>query len=87
MEFLSEYGLFLAKIVTVVIAILFVVGAIVAQSVKGKGGSVNTGNIAIDNLNEQFDEYKRQLQQAVESADAFKKLEKDKKKQLPSTDN
>ena len=79
MEFLSEYGLFLAKIITVVVAIVFVVGAVVAQGSKGKGAS--SGSITIDNLNEHFDDYKRQLQQAVISEDAFKKLEKDKKKE------
>ncbi|NRB41374.1 MAG: protease SohB [Pseudomonadales bacterium] len=85
MEFISDYGLFLAKIVTVVVAIVFVIGAIVAQSIKSKGhGGTAAGSISIDNLNDQFDDYKRQLQQAISSDDAFKKIEKEHKKQLKS---
>ena len=80
MEFIADYGLFLAKIITVVIAIVFVIGAIVAQSAKGKGHGSALGSISVDNINEQLDEYKHQLQRAVMSEDAFKKLEKADKK-------
>lgn len=80
MEFLTQYGLFLAEIVTVVIAIIFVVAAVVAQGAKGKGHGVATGQINVTHINEQFDDYEHQLQQAICTDDAFKKLEKTKKK-------
>lgn len=79
-----EYGLFLAKIFTVVVAIVFVIGAIVAQSAKSKQHGALNGDVSVTNLSEQFEDIEQQIQQAVLSDDAFKKLEKEQKKALKS---
>lgn len=80
MEFFIDYGLFLAKIITVVIAIVFILGAIVAQGAKSKGSGNANGSITVTNINEQFEEYERNIQHAICSDDEFKKQEKQIKK-------
>ncbi|MAZ86372.1 MAG: protease SohB [Cellvibrionaceae bacterium] len=52
MEFLTEYGLFLAKSVTVLVTILVVVGFVVAMGQKHKGDE--KGHIEITRLNDKF---------------------------------
>ena len=79
MEFLAEYGLFMAKVITVVIAIVFVLGAIVAQSTKGKSGG-DKGQVDIKKLNDTFDDYEQSLQEATLSHDEIKALNKQNKK-------
>lgn len=83
MEFLIEYGLFLAKAVTVLVVIVFVIGAIFSQAGKSGAGaaSQNKGHIAIEKLNEQYDDYQETLEQAVFSDEAQKKQKKQRKKQ------
>lgn len=51
MEFLSDYGLFLLKAITIVIAILFLLAAIARSS----QGSEIKGNLVITDLSDQFD--------------------------------
>ena len=77
MEFLYEYGLFLAKAVTLVLAIIAVVGAVVGIANKQKPG---TGNLSFDSLTEQFDGLKRQAEQMFLSKSELKKLQKARKK-------
>lgn len=78
MEFLFEYGLFLAKAITVVVAIAAVIGLAAGSAMKSKDGE--KGELQITNLSERFAEMKRALQKELMSKDAFKKLEKDQKK-------
>ena len=54
MEFLSEYGLFLAKTVTFVIAFAAIVVVIVSAGSKGQGAG--KGLIEITKLNEKYDD-------------------------------
>lgn len=77
MQFLSTYGLFLAKIVTMVLAILIVVGGVVAILRKGKGAERE--KLEIKKLNEKYDELAKTLQlQTLAKAD-YKKLQREKK--------
>lgn len=78
MEFLSEYGLFLAESVTVVIAILVVVGFILAMGQRQRGP--DEGHIEIRKLNERYDNFKEAMHHAVLSEGEFKKLRKEEKK-------
>ncbi|MGQ8363903.1 protease SohB [Glaciecola sp. 1036] len=78
MEFLFEYGLFVAKAITVVIAIVAVVGLIIGLASKQKGGG---GNLSFDSISEQFDNIKRQSEQVLLSKEALKKLQKQRKKE------
>ena len=85
MEFLLDYGLFLAKIVTLVVVVVVVISVIFGNSQKGKHGS-ERGHLEITPLNKQIDELKEAMMLATVS-DAGQKLEqkrlqKEKKKQL-----
>ncbi|EGQ8449180.1 MULTISPECIES: protease SohB [Vibrio] len=84
MEFLLDYGLFLAKIITVVAAIIVLL--IIAKSAGGKSGAAK-GELEITNLSEQHKQSVEQLEHHLHD-DAFikardkavKKEEKEKDK-------
>ncbi|MEF1213125.1 protease SohB, partial [Vibrio alginolyticus] len=59
MEFLLDYGLFLAKIITVVAAIIVLL--IIAKSAGGKSGAAK-GELEITNLSEQHKQSVEQLE-------------------------
>ncbi len=80
MEFLMEYGLFLAKVVTWVVAIGVVIGLIVSAGQSGKK-SVK-GHIEVTKLNDRFDEMKDFLKACVLDDDALKQEHKTEKKRL-----
>ncbi len=77
-EFLYEYGLFVAKAVTLVAAILVVVGAAAQLAARNKqdGG----GHIEVLNLNETLDNMRQTLQEQILDKDVLKQLHKDDKK-------
>lgn len=79
MEFLSQYGLFLAQAVTIVVAILVVVGFVVAMGVKQRPAAEH-GHIEVNNLNRRYDEMERTLQDAVLDEPSLKALYKQQKK-------
>ena len=62
MELLSEYGLFLAKIVTVVLAIAAIAAIIVNVAQRNKR---QRGELRVNNLSEQYKEMKEELAAAV----------------------
>ena len=78
MEFLYEYGLFLAKALTLVIAVVIIITAAVAAGMKNQGA--DKGQISITPLNDRFDAMKEALQQAVLTDKALKALAKNAKK-------
>lgn len=78
MEFLIEYGLFLAQTVTIVIAIIVVIGSIVSASSKGR--SNEEGHIEVTHLNERFDKIKEAVQEQILSKAELKALAKEEKK-------
>lgn len=61
MELLSEYGLFLAKIVTVVLAIAAIAAIIVNVAQRNKR---QRGELRVNNLSEQYKEMKEELRGA-----------------------
>lgn len=63
MEFLSEYGLFLAKVATIVVAILVVIGFVVANRAHMKDRQ--PGHISVTHLNDRYEEMKETLLEAV----------------------
>lgn len=84
MEFLLDYGLFLAKIITVVAAIIVLL--IIAKSAGGKSGAAK-GELEITNLSEQHKQSVEQLEHhlhddaLIKARDkAVKKEEKEKNK-------
>lgn len=76
MEFLYEYGLFLAKAVTLVVAILAVVIVAMASAVKQKG---DKGELRLTNLSEDLDELKLHMKEELLSKKQFKAYEKQRK--------
>lgn len=80
LEFLAEYGLFFAKIVTFVVAILVVV--VVAVSLGGRTKKSNKGHIEVTNLNDKFEHLRDTLRDAMMDDDAYKAFEKAEKKRL-----
>lgn len=80
MEFLTNYGLFLAKTITFVVAILVVV--VVAVSVGGRNKKSDKGHIEVNKLNEKFDHLRDSLRDAMLDDDEYKEYEKAEKKRL-----
>jgi len=76
MEYLSNYGLFLAKIVTLVLAILVVVFFVAGLAMKEK----HADRITIKKLNEKYDELRQAIKSAILSKHDFKKFVKAQKK-------
>jgi serine protease SohB len=77
LEFLYDYGLFIAKAVTIVIAILVVVGGIIALASKQKQGK---GNLEITSLSERLEDIADHARQLLLSKEELKELNKQKKK-------
>lgn len=82
MEFLTEYGLFLAKVVTIVVAIVIVITMLVAAGFKTRKS--DQGHIEINNLNENLKSVTDTLKQAVLPAEVFKQQAKELKKEEKS---
>ena len=77
MEFLITYGLFLAKAVTLVAAILIVVGGIIGMASKQNKGK---GQLEISSLTEKLEELKEHALELVLDKAALKKMRKEQKK-------
>lgn len=79
MEFLNEYGMFLAKAATLVAAVLVVVGGVAA--LLGRGGSEleSRGRLDIRSLNEDYDQMAVALKAATLPKKAFKQFQKEQK--------
>ncbi|HWV16655.1 MAG TPA: protease SohB [Cellvibrio sp.] len=80
MEFLTNYGLFLAKTLTFLVAVFVVVSLVVSAGLKGK--SAEKGQIQVNKLNEKFKAMREALQHAILDEDQQKQWEKDEKKRL-----
>lgn len=79
-EFFTEYGLFLAKAVTVVVAILLIITA-VAAAAQSRAHPGHKGDIRVTPLNEFFDDLKLALQHNIFTKDEMKAEEKRRKKE------
>lgn len=78
MEFLYEYGLFVAKAVTLVIAFIVVVSTIVGVASKQKHGK---GQLEIVSISEQLKDITNYAKQVLLDKNALKKLAKEQKKE------
>ncbi len=76
MEFLAEYGLFLLKVITIVIAIVIVMAAGAAA-----GRKATQDHLEVENLNQKYRKTAAALRSAVLSKDERKKQTKQDKKQ------
>ncbi|MCV2885346.1 protease SohB [Aestuariibacter sp. AA17] len=78
MEFLYEYGLFIAKAVTIVVAILVTIGGIVALA--SKQGPEGKGALKITSMSNQLDDIKHEIESEIFDKDELKKRHKARKK-------
>ncbi|MCW8334664.1 protease SohB [Vibrio sp. DBSS07] len=77
LEFLLDYGLFLAKIATVVVAIIAIL--VIAKAVSGKSGAAK-GELEITNLTEQHKQTVEQLEHHLHDEAFIKARDKAEKK-------
>ncbi len=80
MEFLTEYGLFLAKTITFVVAIFVIIS--LAVSAGGRNKKSDKGHIEVTKLNEKFEHLRDSLRDAMLDDDEYKEFEKAEKKRL-----
>ncbi len=76
-EFLFSYGLFIAKVVTVLIALVFAMAIIASGRNKEQSGSLK-----VTNLNNKHKDLQSRLKQSVMDKKDFKKAAKDEAKEL-----
>lgn len=78
MDFLVDYGLFLAKAVTIVVSILFVIAMAIALGSKNRRH--DEGHVEIKHLNERYDDIADAMQHAILEEDDYKAVKKAAKK-------
>ena len=88
LEFFAEYGLFLAKVITFVIAFALVIGIIASQK---NSQNADKGQLEINQLNSQYDEISEAMNQALldkaaKKAEA-KRIKKEKKQKAKLANN
>lgn len=86
MDFLIEYGLFLAKALTIVVAIIVVIGALVSAGSKSRAHQ-SSGSITVTNLSEEIADLKEGITKELLDKDAYKQFQKEKKKQQKESSN
>lgn len=79
MEFLSEYGMFLAKAATLVVAALMLVGGIVVLIARSGSHPEAHGRLDIRHLNEKYDSMTLALKSATLPKKALKQFQKERK--------
>ena len=84
-EFLSEYGMFLAKSVTLVLAVLFLVGGIIATAARNRHAP-DDGTLRVKNTNEEIRALREGLTDEILPAAQRKKVHKERKKEQKQKD-
>ncbi len=79
MEFLTEYGLFLAKTITFVVAVAVIVVLVVSAGMKSQ--PKEKGHLEVTKINENFEELADTLKASVLSEERLKAEDKEKKKE------
>ena len=78
LDLLLQYGVFLAEVVTIVVAIVIVLVTIVGLSTKGRS---ETGTLMVTNLSEEMNDVVLSIKEQVLTKEQFKALEKNDKKE------
>lgn len=81
MEFLTEYGLFLAKVITFVVAAVVVVSIIVSVAHKDRGDHEDDGELQIFKINEKYRKLRETIQARLMTEHERKAWSKAKKKE------
>jgi serine protease SohB len=74
LDLLAEYGIFLLKALTIVVSIILVVAGIAAAG--GKKNHNNDGQITVNKVNDDLDEYKEILEANLFEKEELKEIEK-----------
>lgn len=77
-EFLAEYGLFLAKVATFLVALIILIGVIAQQ---GRHGSHDSGELKIRKINEHIEHMQDALREMTLSDVEFKQFKKQREKE------
>ena len=77
MEFLIEYGLFLAKVATVLLALFVLLSMLVGARQQRRADPA--GRLEVKHLNEAFEQMTKTLHQAMRSVEAQKVADKEEK--------
>ncbi len=78
LELFAEYGLFLAKVVTIAVAIMFIIATAASAAQRGKPSQ--DGRIEVRNLNRRYTDMRDTLRHAILSEPQFKAEEKRREK-------
>nr|WP_297402378.1 protease SohB [uncultured Marinobacter sp.] len=81
MEFLTEYGLFLAKAVTLVVAAIVVISVIVSAAQRDRDSDHDDGELKIRKLNDKYRKLKESIQARLMSEKERKAWQKARKKE------
>lgn len=79
-DFLAEYGLFLAKTVTLVVAVLVILLAVAANAARHRTEGKSKGHIVVRKINRELDDLKDDIRHEVLEHDVLKDEEKAEKK-------
>ncbi|MBU3917132.1 protease SohB, partial [bacterium] len=77
MEILTNYGLFLAKTITLVVACLFLFGGIISLLFKGK--SQRKSRVQVTSINKKYKEFAQTLEQEILPKNLLKQKRKEEK--------
>ncbi|MFO7994049.1 MAG: protease SohB [Marinobacter sp.] len=80
MEFLTEFGLFIAKTVTLVVALMVIVSVVMSAAQKEKDDHGGDGELRVRKLNEKYRKLRESLQARLRSESERKAFEKARKK-------
>lgn len=81
MEFLTEFGLFIAKTVTLVVAIMVIASVIISAAHKDRDDQGSDGELRVRKLNEKYRKLRESLQARLRSDSERKAFEKARKKE------
>lgn len=81
MEFLTEFGLFIAKTVTLVVALLVIVSVVLSAAHKDKDDQGSDGELRVRKLNEKYRKLRESVQAKLRSDSERKAFEKARKKE------
>ncbi|GGO80568.1 protease SohB [Marinobacterium nitratireducens] len=79
LSFLSDYGLFVAKTLTIVLALLLLVGGIALIASRNRRSSA-PGEISVTSLNERLEDMQHSLESAIMDKESYKALLKEEHK-------
>jgi serine protease SohB len=75
MQHLAEYGLFLAKTITIIVAILLIISGLVALITRARADT-STNRLELKKINEQLDHLKEQMLKTILPKKEYKKWQK-----------